>query len=465
MFTFVSVYNSIIQGLSSGEGQLLIDLPFRIFNVYPKLPWAFNIWDNQDNMILAVLNYLRTLKINIQKVGSRISLTVNMKNENKLHKNVDGNSKYINRSGYFMPCYEAPFKLFEGITREPFMSINNLSRDQPIYELHIIPEHSNSDGLEGGLILDPTPNERLRNHTHYQFDGLRRLNEQLRLVNINNDIDFVEDDEQIKSVEFDLSDMNELFPEIIVEKHEQPKTDDKLQQIRDAEQQRREITLRLAREQAERDAIEEEKMLIEEEALRKREEARKAADIEYQATNSTFEPEPYVDITSQLESAIVSKDYKKMQSLLGGINKQLELNEKQIEETNDKIISTQLISTDNSPAVQKMRPSYIKILTEDDKRRTLQSLDKQLKTLEKNKIKYQNLKAKLNKNINLRKNEVDRQNSRKGSKGFSKPDLKQRGETYEDVNSQLDKEMGDSYDKKYLKYKAKYLALKKQYNL
>jgi hypothetical protein len=161
----------------------------------------------------------------------------------------------------------------------------------------------------------------------------------------------------------------------------------------------------------------------------------------------------------------VSKDYKKMQSLLGGINKQLELNEKQIEETNDKIISTQLISTDNSPAVQKMRPSYIKILTEDDKRRTLQSLDKQLKTLEKNKIKYQNLKAKLNKNINLRKKEVDRQNSRKGSKGFSKPDLKQRGETYEDVNSQLDKEMGDSYDKKYLKYKAKYLALKKQYNL
>ncbi len=467
IFTFLSVYNSTIQGVSSVDNQKIIDLPFRIFNVYPKLPWASNILDTKNNMILAILNYLRTLKINIQKVGTNISLTVNMKNENKLHKDVSADGKYNTRAEYFMPCHEAPFKLFEGIIREPFMSINNLSGERSVYELRTIPEYSDSDGLEGKLIVDPNANERLNNHKDFHFDGLRHLNEQLRLININSDDNILEEEEQNKSIDFELSDMSELFPEMIVEKHEQTQYDDKLQKIRDESRQRREITLRLAKEQAERDAIEEATRLSEEEALREREEARDAADIEYHATNSAFEPEPYDEIEKKVQKSIRNMDVKSMRSLLGRIKDTLELTIRQIASTNDQIEATKLISTDDSPEAQRMRPSYMKIMTQDEKSAKLNSLGRQLETLENNKDKYKEMKNELNKYINDENATSDKQNSKKGKKGkkLTQRQLTEQGQTYKDVYDKLNKDMGDNYDKKYLKYKAKYLALKKQYNL
>ncbi len=441
MFTYISFYSSIFDKKS-------LKIPFRLFNVYPKLPWANNVL-HENNIIVRAFNppFLRSLLISIDSTGRDQILTINMKNENKLHKepiNVD----------YLLPCDEAPFKLMGGIIREPYMSIQELNSVQPVYsgEAHSM----TSDGLENEFIENPDVNQRLKDRKHFPIDA-RHFNQQLASLNINTDNDITEEiNPDLPEFQFDemLSDFpqpkSESFP--ISEKDEAH-----FEKIRTNAAAQREITLRLAKEQHIRDEEDEELRLFEAEQLKERELER---DKIYAEQTPDLEEEDVMGM--RIAKASKESDFKTLNKLYGTMKTKLETTNKQIESARDTLNALQLQPTSDS--VNPMAPSYMTLMTPDEKRIKIESLSRQLRTVEENKRKYQEMINYLNKKIDAEKNFKAGKNERRKMGKSGQKD--KREISYEESYRDIFRDIGhESYDKKYLKYKAKYLALKQKYNL
>ena len=446
IFTFVSIYNVLKKKLPNiTQDPTIIDIPFRLFNVYTKLPWT-NIEDGPNNMILESIKHLTLLKMTITKKND-LALTLNLKYENKHHKQ-NGSGVYEKSIDYLMPCLEAPFKFMQGIVREPFTSINKLELNQQVYQLGEIPLKSISEGFENILLTEENINTRLSEHRSFNFD-MHSILSQMTHINMNTFDMINEEVPELTNIDFDSTNMTELFPEIIIDKKEQTEEqkaqDAKFEEIRLVEQSKRDITLRLAQEQLMQEEEEIEAEEIEAEELRKREEARDMTQKEEEPDESqTYEENPNI---------INEVNYKEINRTLAKIKKQLELTNTKIDDIKDEIEGVRLISTDEAYSVQMLRPmSSQTIKTDADKQIKIKSLESALFTLKDNQIKYRMKIDELQRKVDNMRNPRAGMNSRK--KKSDKRDGKKSETSYKD----------DSRTK-YLKYKAKYLALKQQYNL
>lgn len=436
MFTYISFYDSIC-------GKRSLSIPFRLFNVYPKLPWANNVL-RENNIIVRAFNppFLRSLLISIDSKGRDQILTINMKNENKLHKepiNVD----------YLLPCDEAPFTLMDGIIREPYMSIQELNSVQPVYsgEAHSM----TFDGLENEFIEDPDVNQRLRERKHFSVDT-KHFNQQLVSLNINTDDDITEEiNPDLPEFEFDAISSDFQQPKAATNRIS-PKAEALLVVMRETgEARRKEMAPHLAELEAKKAAAER-KRAEEATQLKQREAERDRIDAEshqsYQEDEGG-EPSGRKQVSDKIE---VMHNFGELEVQLFTYQKRSKETYELIKKYESELSKLSDIDSQTDRKGKKQQSSE-----QSDLSAKINQLNQKIDELNKENESYKDqifrISKKLGRPANISGKRVEDQFIPKGAYSLLPSNY---------MNASKGKK---NSKEKYLKYKAKYLALKQQYNL
>ena len=445
IFTFTSLTIQLLQekkritkdkDIAKNKNEYNLIIPLCIYNVYPTLPWV-----NESNILLS-----KKLTINYRfyKQDSKL------KHEETI--TVGPGESCV--SEYFMPCREAPFKfeLFDGIVNAPLETNTKQEfNGKQIYTIQTIPDKSPSEGFENILSQDNQVRDRLQRILAHPIDiGLTKR--------INNTF-FGENEPRTISEH--------------IEKKIIPDFDEPLTSMTAFPAPARDVkTISTEAQQ-----VQFEKMRKEGEERRKVEE--KSRKVEEERRKKSVHPK---QVQISKESVIEEEESDKLYNMQ-------ELGLDKIERSNHsdliKLLDTYIKRSKETYELIKKYEAYFSSQPVDDnpvekKGKNRQTgntkkenfYDKAKKTQEKQPSAHNDLRAKIeeltkeNETYNIFIDRINEKLGKKSGKIDYNVGLQSLPSDFEDFITEGYK--GNKKNKakeKYLKYKAKYLALKQQYNL
>jgi len=177
IFTFVSTVLNIINNCNnthrkleqSGQNDSInetINIPVRIFNVYPELPWV----RRDDNTEYLVSSNTLQIKATFNFKKSKDKYTIREYVSSPALDLLNG--AIFEKPTIVLPCLEAPYKKFDAIRELEVSNKNKQSERTNVYE-EVIQGKNNTDGFESTLLEDGNVRERLRQRlqNHKLGDG------------------------------------------------------------------------------------------------------------------------------------------------------------------------------------------------------------------------------------------------------------------------------------------------------
>ena len=168
IFTFVSTVLNVINNCGNTHRELeqsgqkdsidkMINIPVRIFNVYPNLPWV-NRDDNTEYLVSSntlQINATFNFKKGKDKDKYEIKEYVNSPASDQL------NGINFKIPTVVLPCLEAPYKKFDAIKELDVSDKDKKTERIKVYQ-NVIQGKNNTDGFENTLLEDENVLERLR---------------------------------------------------------------------------------------------------------------------------------------------------------------------------------------------------------------------------------------------------------------------------------------------------------------
>jgi hypothetical protein len=446
IFTFVSLTVKILtenkkilqnKDIAKKDNTFELLIPMHIFNVYPNLPWVNSFSDNN-----LILSKKLELQYRFYKSDGKIRY------EQGINLNSDKSSISID---YLMPCHEAPFKfeLFDGIISAPRETDKKQElKNQQIYQVDEIPVKSLSEGFEHYLLAEENAKTRLEKKMTIPIDKslIRRINNMFFGETEPTTID--EHVEKKNIPDFDENiESDTAFPVMKPSPGILPNSEQQaiLKKQREDEEKRRNVRAHAQQ-------------------LRK-----VSADDETQKKPTGIVPIMYEDeeggegeeedeyeedegIRTSFSTEIIRMNLKKLEQLLGQYIQKSIANKDIIKKNEEQLLKMDKMHDSTQKPIDKTK-NPTNFYAKNAAKKLEKSIQPNIDDPEKIKLK---LKEKIEENIELQ----TKINMIKNKLGMP------IDQTEIDIQPQFKKSNASDRSKtKYLKYKAKYLALKQQYNL
>lgn len=409
-------------------------MPVRIFNVYNALPWVDRI-DN-DLYLVSSNAVIITFNVDITKNKSKydVKYTTTYK-PHEAHDNMD-NNEFVLRT-FLLDCQEAPFKLFN-VLRAPYdTTVSKTSRNQPIYELVAIPDKSQSDGFEKELLNEPylVKDRLLRRYVNmFSLSILRQIHSNYFEKPV-----YIYTEEKITQLIYPENNQpvdTVGYPMLVAPIKQENAEFDKIRLEGEIRRKEKETILRLIQQQETSEDEENERNPI-------------TFNIN---TNATYEEEDEEEDLNVKEVKIKKiMHFRTLNALLSKLKAQQEIAKNNIITTQQDIKSYEINASEThgkiDPHRERLKPNISSPMYIHKPDANIDSLRAKLDTLNKT---YTHTQTK----IDELQQQVDAARLSTSKTGKNKRKYKRRNKDRVDTRS---------YEK-YLKYKIKYLALKKQHN-